>query len=156
MPREVFVRPCETPEDYGIARLLFQEYERDLGFSLCFQGFAKELETLDTMYGAAVGGLWLAERSGEPVGCVGLRRHNDRTGEVKRLYVRPESRGLGAGRALMTILEERARHLGYTSLILDTMPTMVAAIGLYQSLGFALIHNPEPGAHALFMTKSLD
>ena len=80
----------------------------------------------------------------------------DATAELKRLYVRPAGRGLGVGRALAEAAVDAARALGYARIVLDTVPGMDAAVGLYRSLGFVEIpayrFNPVPGATYLELT----
>ncbi len=58
----------------------------------------------------------LATDAGEPVGCGGIRRFDDTTAELKRLFVRAEHRGTGAGHALLDRAEQEARDLGYVRL----------------------------------------
>ena len=133
-------------------RALFLEYAAQLGFSLCFQGFDKELAGLPGAYGPPRGALLLA--TGE--GCVGLRPIDARTAEMKRLYVRPQARGTGLGRRLAAAVVEAARSRGYERVVLDTIAgKMDAAIALYRAMGFREIapyyDNPLPGAIYLEM-----
>lgn len=81
------IAAATTSEDYGLARELFREYAAGLGVDLCFQSFDEELTHLSEMYGPPGGTLLLArdEASGEAAGCVGLRRLDEVTSEMKRL-----------------------------------------------------------------------
>jgi len=132
-------------------RALFLEYAQSLGFSLCFQGFDEELRTLPAMYAPPRGRLLLATESEGPAGCVGLHEWEAGVAEMKRLYIRPAFRGRGLGRLLTDAALAEARSLGYRSVRLDTIPSVMApAIALYRELGFREIppyrENPIPGA----------
>ncbi len=69
---------------------------------------------------------------------------------MKRLYVRPEGRGQGAGRELVKSLIAEARAMGYKKMLLDSLPSMKESHQLYRALGFREISsyqkNPVPGA----------
>lgn len=73
----------------------------------------------------------------------------DGCSEMKRLYVVPEGRGSGAGRALVARVVEEARRLGFRELLLDSLPDMPAAHKLYREAGFEVAgpyyFNPHPG-----------
>ena len=148
---------AETPEQIEEARRLLREYEASLGVSLCFQGFERELATLPGEYAPPQGRLLLAFEAGQTVGCVALRKLDDQTCEMKRLYLRPGSRGRGAGRLLALAIIDEARKIGWNKMRLDTLPSMREAIALYESLGFKRIEpyypNPVPGA--VFMELKL-
>jgi putative acetyltransferase len=75
----------------------------------------------------------------EALGCCALRRLADGTGEVKRMYVRPEARGRGVARALLTAIEAEARALGIARLVLETGVRQPEAVALYGSFGFVRI-----------------
>jgi ribosomal protein S18 acetylase RimI-like enzyme len=133
---EIRIAEAASQEDYEAARTLFEEYARGLGGDLCFQGFAEELERLPSMYGPPRGGLLIAWQGARAVGCVALRPRETDTCEMKRLYVSPEARSRGLGRALAEAILERGRSAGYRTIVLDTLATMVQARSLYRSLGF--------------------
>ncbi len=144
------IRYPASAEEIGMIRELFEEYERSLGFDLCFQNFPRELAHLPGAYSPPGGWLLLATSRGRPVGCAGIRKIGDGICELKRMYVRPDFRGQKLGRRLALLLIDKAREIGYKSMRLDTIATMAEAIGLYQSLGFRDIepyyNNPVPGA----------
>jgi ribosomal protein S18 acetylase RimI-like enzyme len=131
-------------------RTLFKEYADSLGFNLDFQDFDRELASLPGDYQPPDGCLLLALWDGEVAGCAALRKIEDGICEMKRMYVKPQYRGHGIGRAMAMRLLEIARRAGYERMRLDTIDTMVEAIALYKSLGFKEIkpyrHNPIKGA----------
>ncbi len=77
--------------------------------------------------------------------------------ELKRLYLRPGARGTGLGRALTETAIAAARARGYTEMRLDTLPSLSAAVALYESLGFRAIadYNGSPYPGTLFFSLAL-
>jgi putative acetyltransferase len=144
-------------ESVAACRALFEEYERGLGISLCFQGFAAELATLPGAYARPRGRLLLARVAGDAAGCVALRPLGERDAELKRLYVRPHARGMGLGRMLAECAIDEARSLGYAAVKLDTLPIMREAQRLYAQLGFvdADAYNDNPVEGVRFMSLDL-
>ena len=134
--RSFELRAAASPRDIADCRELFLEYQRGLGVSLCFQGFDAELAGLPGAYAPPRGRLVLAVAGDRPVGCVALRPLFHRDAEMTRLYVRPSHRGAGLGRKLALHAIGEARALGYEALKLDTLPQMLAAQRMYESLGF--------------------
>lgn len=80
----------------------------------------------------------------QPAGCGGYRAHDTTTGEIKRLYVRPEHRGSGYGRRILTALEDHARVIGATRILLETGVHNKAAITLFDSAGYTPIPRYVP------------
>ena len=144
-------------ESVEACRALLIQYQQGLGVSLCFQGFDQELATLPGAYARPRGRLLLARVAGEPAGCVGLRALGERDAEMKRLYVRPDIRGIGLGRVLAECVIDEARALGYVTLKLDTLPGMAQAQYLYRDLGFldAAPYNDNPVTGVRFMSLAL-
>ena len=139
----------ERATDHNDARELILEYAASLGVDLSFQHFDEEIATLDSYYEV----VFIARDAG----CIALRRIDDETCEMKRLYVRPPFRGTGLGRDLALRLIEEARTRGYKRMRLDTLPTMGKAQRLYEQLGFRDIepYRENPIAGSRWMELSL-
>jgi len=82
------------------------------------------------------GVFYLVESGGALAGMGGLRRLRADVAEVKRLYVRPQSRGAQLGAAILQRLLADAARFGYRSVVLDSAPFMQAAQRLYERAGF--------------------
>ncbi|MGC1953969.1 MAG: GNAT family N-acetyltransferase [Gammaproteobacteria bacterium] len=130
---------AQSTELITVVRGLFREYADAIGVDLEYQGFTAELARLPSPYEPPHGALLIARIGDDIAGCVVLRRLDDLTGEMKRLYVRPEYRSWGVGRRLVEAVILAARHGGYSELRLDTLPSMASAQGLYRNLGFTEI-----------------
>lgn len=95
------------------------------------------------------GGVFLlANLAGTPVGCAGVRRLDDHTAELRRVFVRDHARGCGVGRSLLASALVAARDLGYDRIRLDTGSYLRAAQALFRSVGFREIddYNGNPFA----------
>ena len=117
-----------TAESRDLVAAMEQEIEElyaDRGGSI--HSVSAEPEAMTPPAGAFV--LVLAgERA---VGCGGFKRLNEQTCEIKRMYLRPEVRGLGLSGRLLAALEERAAAAGYIRVRLDTGDRQPAAMHLY-------------------------
>lgn len=162
--RGLAIAPAIASDIPEIARL-FAAYEQHIGVDLSYQGFADEIATLPGKYAPPHGQLLIArDRDARAIGCVGLRpMRGPNCCEMKRLFVAPEGRGLGLGRALAEAVLAEGARLGYAEIRLDTLPSMLDAIGLYRKLGFVSIEpdyadDPYYGASdgAIFFARRLD
>ncbi|HEX2838536.1 MAG TPA: GNAT family N-acetyltransferase [Phycisphaerales bacterium] len=160
------VELATTHSQIEAAATLFREYAETLPasaqLSLAHQGFESELAGLPGKYAPPQGCILLAVHGSAAIGVVAMRpldpsgiRAEDPTPvcEMKRMYVRPTARGLGAGKALAVELLSRARACGYRMMKLDTEPDFVPAVSLYRSLGFVDIprYNDDPVSCTLWM-----
>ena len=125
---------------------LIREYSLWLGRDLSFQDIDSELRNPSVKYAPPEGELLVALDGEKVLGMVAYHRLSAETCEMKRLYVRPEARGIGLGRRLADEIISRAASAGYSEMVLDTIEPLRAAISLYKSLGFkeceAYYHNP--------------
>ena len=92
--------------------------------------------------------LLIAYREGTGIGCVGLRRAEERTGEITKMYVAPGARRLGVGRRLLAAVEDAARDRGLRTLRLDTRDDLVEARAMYAAGGYAEIPPHEDRLYA--------
>jgi GNAT superfamily N-acetyltransferase len=152
------IRPARSAADLQAVAALFTAYATSLPIELSYQDFEAELAGLPGKYAPPRGEVFLArDLDGVPIGCAAMRPLDDGVGEMKRLFLRPEARGLGLGRALTQAVIEQARTVGYGELKLDTLASMDAALALYEQMGFertAAYYAPTP-AGTIFLRLHL-
>jgi putative acetyltransferase len=149
------------PDELAAVRSLFGEYATSLPFDLGYQGIEAELAGLPSPYSAPHGALLVARAADceRLIGAIGLRPLSKDIAEIKRLYVVPDARCRGAGRALLERGIAQARRLGYKRVRLDShRPSMALAIALYRELGFVEIapYGPDLDQTIGFFELSLD
>lgn len=128
----------------------FQKY-------LDIQNYDAELQHLETKYGNPYGRLYLAYYDGKVAGCIGLQKIDKLNCEMKRLYVRPQFRGKKIGEELVQKIIEDAKEIGYSYMLLDTLPFLKPAIHMYKKFGFYIIdrYNDSPMSTSIFMKLDL-
>lgn len=153
------ILPALTQADFAAAEALFRAYAASLPISLDYQDFESELASLPGKYAPPSGALLLARgTNGELLGCVALRAiAPEGCCEMKRLYVAPEGRGLGLGKALVAAITFEAIRIGYREMRLDTLPRMTAALAIYRQAGFETIppYYDTPVAGTVFLGRRL-
>ena len=82
---------------------------------------------------------FLIREDGAPAGCGGIQLFGTEYGEIKRMYVRPQSRGRGFAKMMLSHLADYAQSQGVTTLRLETGIHQHAAIALYEQMGFQQI-----------------
>jgi GNAT superfamily N-acetyltransferase len=110
--------------------------------------YAALIDDLPRIHARPHGDILIGELDQRIIGCaMYYPLDNPGTTEIKRIYVEPEARGTGAGRALMQDAMRRAAGDGYTRMVLDTLAPLTEAIALYERLGFAPcppFYQPDP------------
>lgn len=128
----------------------FREY-------LEIQNYDEELAHLKDKYGLPYGRLYLAYDGEKLAGCIGLKKIDTQDCEMKRLYVRHGFRGKHIGSRLIERIIEDAREIGYSHMLLDTLPFLESAIHLYREYGFYETdsYNDSPMSTSIYMKLDL-
>ena len=171
MPKVVTIRPAQTPADLDTLCTLLREYATPLIASvgsrhLSLPAFETELAGLPLPFTALLLASIEDGSNVQAAGCILFKPHispsSDSTGEraceMKRLWVRPQHRGLGIGRQLIVSLIDEARRQGFSAMYLDTLPaSMDAAHRLYLDLGFTQVerYNDNPVPDVVFFRRAL-
>jgi DNA-binding MarR family transcriptional regulator/GNAT superfamily N-acetyltransferase len=157
---QILLRPPNVGEYGWVIERHGAIYSAEYGWDRSFEALvttivADYLRDHDSTREAA----WIAEMSGEPVGCIFCLRRDDVTAQLRLLLVEPRARGVGAGSALIDQCVMFARDAGYRELVLWTNDVLVDARRLYERAGFQLI-DEEPhhsfGANLVGQNWSLD
>jgi GNAT superfamily N-acetyltransferase len=157
-----------TPDEIREVSAMLREYttwaftlESRSDSAPTFEGLERELATLPGVYAPPKGRLLIATVDGVLAGCIALKPVDDTTGELKRLYVRPEFRGQKIGPQLVAAFIAEARVAGYRRVVLDSHFSMAAAHTVYLAAGFRKVEAP-PGFPkelvpvVVFMEMTLD
>ena len=78
------------------------------------------------------------------IGGGAIRRYDDETIELKRVFVHTEYQGQGIGSRLVSLLMEWAVELGYKKMVLETGELLAESCAVYKKLGFQVIPNYGP------------
>ncbi|NKB54199.1 MAG: GNAT family N-acetyltransferase [Rhizobiaceae bacterium] len=141
----ITIEQVETTDQIESVRDLvreFAEYALTLDHEAkkghAFADLEKQLAELPGIFGPPTGALLLVSVEGRAAGCAAYFGHDAKVCEVKRMYVKPEFRGLQLGEKLVQSLIEQARLAGYQKMVLNTFYKLKAAQALYAKFGFAV------------------
>ncbi len=143
---------------------LFTEYtqylvENDSKFKeyLEIQKYDNEIDNLEDKYGMPWGRLYIAFYENQVAGCIALRKLNETECEMKRLYVKPKFRNKGIAKMLVEKVVSDSKEIGYSSMLLDTLPFLQTAIKMYRRMGFYEIgcYNDSPLDSTIYMKLDL-
>lgn len=148
------IRVVRTDSDDQAFRDLVKMLDADLlGRYGDEQAFFDQFNKLDKIKNVVVA--WM---DAMPVGCGAFKQFDDRSAEIKRMFVRSDHRGKKIGSLLIKELENWAAELGFESTVLETGTSQPEAIRLYQNAGYAFIDNYGPyigNQSSVCMTKNL-
>lgn len=126
--------------------------------SSCFAGDAWSTALVEAELSAAMRSVILAADESSVVGYGSISVIDD-VADLHRIAVLPDARRRGLGRELLEELLAKAAALGATRVVLEVAATNEAAIGLYETFGFKVIHERRvyysDGADALVMERAL-
>ena len=126
--------PYDEPDLQVLVEEVQKEYVRRYG--------GRDRTPVDpTQFAPPEGAFLLGRRDDRPVACGAFRKHDDGVAELKRMYVRADSRRQGIARELLVELETRAREASYVRAVLETGLAQPEALALYDSAGWT----PIPG-----------
>ncbi|MFK2820722.1 GNAT family N-acetyltransferase [Flavobacteriaceae sp. LMIT009] len=128
------VRTSSTDQDFiALVKLLDQELAIVDGDD---HAFYHQFNSIDVLKHTIV----LYENN-IPVGCGAIKKFDDTSAEVKRMYTLTETRGKGVATKVLLELEKWAKELNYKYTILETGKRLPDAIALYQKNGYEIIPN---------------
>ena len=152
MPATISLERPDAPD----ARRLIDELEAHL--APLYPSASRHGYSVDELLRAGVA-FYVIRQVGQPAGCGGVQLYGTEYAEVKRMYVRPQYRGLGLARQMLDHLAGHARQAGICVLRLETGIHQTAAIRLYERYGFRRIgpfgdYRSDP--NSVFFEKRLD
>jgi len=149
-----------------MAKEIWEHFKIDIlaarGFSSVREYVASDFDRLISEVSSR-GVFYLVEFEGVIIGMGALDQIGEKTGAIKRMYIRPAYRGKGYGKALLQQLLQKAKEFGYHAIYLDSARFMTAAHNLYRSFGFVECEEypeteilPQARSYWLCMKKTLE
>lgn len=142
MPVDIKLEPPRQP---GVLRLMDMS---NAYMASRYPAESNHMVDVDTLEKPTVS-FFVARNEGQIVGCCAVVEAGDGTGEIKRMFVDPQARGLKIGQLMMDAIIARGRELRLNAIRLETGISQPEAIGLYRKTGFVEIepfapYKPDP------------
>lgn len=167
LPTERFIiRPIQPQDNQAVAQITIDTLA---SFGFVGEGYACSDPELQRMYETYQG--WEGEYyvivdndTQQVMGGCGFSRLRGTTPgesicELQKLYFRPELRGKGMAKKIVTLCTEEAIRMGFRQMYLETTPVMTTAINMYEKFGFEHLSQPMGNtghdACSVFMLRSL-
>lgn len=128
----VTAREAQSRAGLEVVRGLMRAYAAEAGVAFCFQALEAELKALPAGFMTVIVGTV----SDTPAGCIALKGLADGRAEIVRLYVAPDARHHGLGRALVEAALATAHERGHDTAVLHTLARWRTATMLYRAMGF--------------------
>ena len=128
-----------TNSDFQMFYQITEDY-----YSSLVGGVSKRKGFVPYNASAQIPDVLIAYDDGKAVGCAGLKRYDDKSTEIKRVWVQPEYRRQHIADKMMQLVEQKAKEQGFARVILQTRPQMNEAVGMYTKRGYKLIENYPP------------
>jgi putative acetyltransferase len=151
----VIIVAREDPRQPDVSALI-----RDLDsmFHALYPAESNHLVDIETLASEDIH-FFVVRREGEALGCGALWHRDPAYGEVKRIFVKPEARGLKLSKLILERLEQDAREHGLLAIKLETGTLQPEALGLFARAGFIrcgpFADYPVDDPYSVFMEKRL-
>ncbi len=131
------IKEFENRYNEEVNNFIISVFVEEYGFEEC----RKELEEQNNNeYIQNGGGLWIAvDEDDNVIGTIGLKKHNEKEVELKKLYVRKDYRSKGLSKELYNIMLEKSKHDKFDRIFLGTYDKLETAINFYLKRGFSPI-----------------
>jgi len=136
------IQPADNERLAVIIRSVLAEFNANKPGTVFFDPTTDDLYALFRAPGSVY---FVAEIDGEIVGGAGVYPTDALPAgycELVKLYLLPQTRGKGIGKALIEKCFEIAAQIGYTGMYLESMPELKTAVGLYERCGFTHLQGP--------------
>lgn len=143
---EITIRPFEEHDANRVRelfvtvnRLLSPPNMREAFETYIARSLVEEMDRVSAYYNERGGAFWVACRYSDIVGMFGPEPFDDRSYELRRMYVSPTARRLGIASTMLQFAEKECRRMGMQRMELSTSELQPAAVELYRRAGYSLV-----------------